>query len=429
MSTKAVKISTEELRDFIKKDGNLILDLRPVAAYNGWRLRNESRKGHIRGAMSFPFKWTGYLFELAELLKVKGIQPDKHIVLYAYDHSESEKMAIMLRDAGYADIRVYEDLLSEWIPDPNLPMEHLPRYEMLVYPEWLKKLLEGDRPPEFDGGDFVLCHAHYDHIADYHKGHIPGAIALNTLDLEDEKNWNRRSPEELENNLLKHGINSDTTVILYGRFSYPKNSDPFPGKSAGHLAAIRSAMIMMYAGVKDIRLLNGGITSWETAGYEIDTGTTEPLPAKDFGTEIPARPEIIVDMDEAKQLLSSDEGELVSIRSWKEFTGEVSGYHYIGKKGRIPGAVFGNCGSDAYHMENYRNMDHTTRDYHEIEQIWKEAGITPDKHLAFYCGTGWRGSEAWLNAYLMNWPRVSVYDGGWMEWSSDPANPVATGAP
>jgi len=71
----------------------------------------------------------------------------------------------------------------------------------------------------------------------------------------------------------------------------------------------------------------------------------------------------------------------------------------------------------------------TTREYHEVEEIWKEAGVVPEKHNAFYCGTGWRGSEAWLNAWLMGWPRVSVFDGGWFEWSNDPQNPTATGIP
>jgi thiosulfate/3-mercaptopyruvate sulfurtransferase len=80
-------------------------------------------------------------------------------------------------------------------------------------------------------------------------------------------------------------------------------------------------------------------------------------------------------------------------------------------------------------MENYRNVDHTTREFHETEEIWMNNGITPDKHLAFYCGTGWRGSEAWFNAWLMGWPRVSVYDGGWFEWSNDPENPFETGVP
>ena len=80
-------------------------------------------------------------------------------------------------------------------------------------------------------------------------------------------------------------------------------------------------------------------------------------------------------------------------------------------------------------MENYRNLDHTTREYQEIEEIWKEVGVTPNKQLAFYCGTGWRGSEAFFNAWLMGWPRVSVFDGGWFEWSNDPGNPIEKGDP
>jgi len=30
---------------------------------------------------------------------------------------------------------------------------------------------------------------------------------------------------------------------------------------------------------------------------------------------------------------------------------------------------------------------------------------------------------------LMGWPNVSVYDGGWFEWSNDPKNPFETGVP
>ncbi|MCD6497499.1 MAG: hypothetical protein J7M25_04240 [Deltaproteobacteria bacterium] len=119
---------------------------------------------------------------------------------------------------------------------------------------------------------------------------------------------------------------------------------------------------MMYAGVKHVRVLNGGIHSWQRAGFELTKQSTAPEPVSEFGVTIPARPEVFVDLLEAKKLLAAMDGELVSVRSWNEFIGEVSGYNYIDKKGRIPGAVFGNCGSDAYHMESYRNKDHTTRE-------------------------------------------------------------------
>ncbi|HRN38676.1 MAG TPA: rhodanese-like domain-containing protein, partial [Flavobacteriales bacterium] len=152
-------------------------------------------------------------------------------------------------------------------------------------------------------------------------------------------------------------------------------------------------------------------------------------PVEEFGAKIPVHPEYIVDIEEAKRMIAAPGADLVSVRSWPEFIGEVSGYNYIGPKGRIPGAVFGNCGSDAYHMENYRNLDHTVRESGEVVRNWKEAGIVPEKKLAFFCGTGWRGSEAFYNAWLLGWPKVSVYDGGWFEWSADPNNPVETGVP
>ena len=76
----------------------------------------------------------------------------------------------------------------------------------------------------------------------------------------------------------------------------------------------------------------------------------------------------------------------------------MSGYNYIGPAGRISGDVWGNCGTDAYHMQHYRTVENTMRPYPEIAANWAENGITPDKRLAFYCGTGWRASETWLYA-------------------------------
>jgi len=39
----------------------------------------------------------------------------------------------------------------------------------------------------------------------------------------------------------------------------------------------------------------------------------------------------------------------------------------------------------------------------ELLEMWKALGITADKHVAFYCGTGWRASETYCNRrYNMN---------------------------
>lgn len=424
---KEPEITTRELIDSIQNDDSILLDVRPIAAYNGWELRGETRGGHIKGAGSFPTSWTSY-YDWPSLIVNKGINPNDNIILYGYDANDTECMASRFAEAGYKNLRIYNGFM-EWSANSELPMDRLERYQQLIYPEWLRSLLDGNRPPTYNSNDFVLCHATYFYREDYDSGHIPGAVHVDSVTLESEKTWNRRTPEEIRKTLLSLGIRHDTTVILYGRFSHPNNKDPYPGRLAGHLAAMRCAHIMLYGGVKDVRILNGGLASWREAGYRFTTEDCKPNPVDDFGREIPARPEYFVDMPEAKELLASDNGELVSIRSWEEFIGNVSGYNYIEKVGRIPGAIFGNCGSDAYHMENYRNIDHTMREFHKVESIWKESGIVSEKHIAFYCGTGWRASEAFFNAYMMGWPRISVYDGGWYEWSGDPNNPIETGIP
>jgi 3-mercaptopyruvate sulfurtransferase SseA len=260
---------------------------------------------------------------------------------------------------------------------------------------------------------------------------LPGALYLDTNQLESPRDWNRRSPEALETALRALGITNDTTVIVYGRDTEGDANEKWPGRRAGQIAATRALMILRYAGVDDVRLLDGGYDWWVQGGNPLETVLHTPTPVDSFGVTVPVRPEVIVDIEEAKEIIADPAGAaLVSVRTWREHIGDVSGYNYIGPAGRIKGDVWGNCGTDAYHMQHYRNIDNTMRAYPEIAANWDEAGITPDKWVAFYCGTGWRASETWFYAYLQGWQRIAVYDGGWFEWSQDPINnPTEIGLP
>ena len=394
------EISTKQLEKVIGSESHRIFDVRPVDAYNGWALEGERRGGHIRGAKTIPVSWTDEE-DWDEIVRTKGILPNHHIVVYGYTRDDAVEVGERFVGSGYKEVSVYTRFVDEWAANGSLPMERMERFEKLVYPRWVHQLVSGESPPGFNGERYAICHCHYRNKADY----------------------------DIEQALMRLGISADTTVVVYGRFSSPRNSDPHPGSSAGHLGSIRCGVIMMYAGVRDVRVLNGSIAAWGHEDYPLSTDEVQLKPVSEFGARVPARPEIFIDTPQAKELLRSGHGNLISVRSWDEFIGKVSGYNYIFKKGRIPGAVFGNCGSDAYHMENYRNVDLTTREYHEVKAMWNESGVTSDQFNAFYCGTGWRASEAFLNAYLMGWNKIAVYDGGWYEWSNDSANPIALGEP
>lgn len=423
--------SIQDLAEAIDRTTDVIIDVRPLAAYNGWALRQEARGGHVAGAIPFPLSWFDSMddTDLIGLLEEKGISPDKNIIVYGYGPQDSDAASTRLADLEFSSLQIFSDGLPVWAADPARPMERLPRYRQLVYPEWLLQLTTSGVAPEYEGSPYMLAHVSFDNRDDYDQGHIPGAIFLDTLFLEEPEHWNRRNPSDLEQALLANGITCDSTVVLYGRNGNPSMENEQPGRYAGEIAAMRAALLLMYAGVRDVRVLDGGLDAWISGGGIISTQSESPTPVAEFGCGIPAHPDYVIDIGEAKEFLADPMSDLVCMRSWPEFIGEKSGYHYIGPRGRIPGAVFGNCGSDAYHMQNYRNHDNTMLCYHEIESNWKEVGIVSGKRIAFYCGTGWRASEAFFYAHLLGWDRIAIYDGGWYEWSIDAGNPTEVGIP
>ena len=425
-------ITTSELRRRLHDSTLTVVDVRPLHAYNGWRQKGAARGGHVPGAVAFPSAWLTSVdeAEVQRLLESKGISSSPEVVLYGARAEDVAAVEARLEQLGHKGVRK-ELSWTEWAGDETLPVERLPNYDKLVHPEWLAQLLAGGQPEAAPQGRFLLFHVNFGVPEEYEENHLPTALYLDTNELENPDDWNRRSPRELETALCSLGISHDTTVILYGRDTEGDANEKWPGRRAGQIAATRAALILRYAGVDDVRLLDGGYDAWVQAGNPLETDRREPSPISSFGARIPQRPQLIVDIDDAKQILADPDGAaLVSVRAWNEHIGTSSGYNYIAPAGRIAGDIWGNCGTDAYHMQHYRNVDNTMRAYPEIAANWAEAGITADKWVAFYCGTGWRASETWFYAYLMGWLRIAVYDGGWWEWSRDPINnPIQTGEP
>ncbi len=283
----------------------------------------------------------------------------------------------------------------------------------------------------------------------YDKGHIPGSIHVNTDEIEYDQFKARATtkPKELarsttiEEDMAKGlgpddtlpqnwwniypdryllpalaymGVNIDSTVVLYAK-------DP--------TAAARLAWTMLYAGVTDVRVLDGGLPAWEKAGFDISKTSVARTPKKDFGTDQALHPEYLVGIPFVrKAITTNDPGFIIAdVRTRKEYDGETAPYSYIPSKGRIKSAKWGQAGDGPWTMESYINADGTFREFHEIELMWVENGITRDKHVAFYCGTAWRSSLAFFFAYQMGWEKISNFDSSWYEWSLGPEsamNPV-----
>jgi molybdopterin synthase sulfurtransferase len=289
-------------------------------------------------------------------------------------------------------------------PSP-LSLFDLPRARHLVSPQALARLLAQD-------GSVRLVEVGCDGGACFASAHIPGAAWLDTASLEQAPLFNKVPDSALLAVLLALGIGHDSTVVLYGRSSLP---------------AARAAHLMLYAGVTDVRLLDGGFAAWRGACLPCESGQARATaPRASFGAPFPACPHYLADTGATARMLGAQDAAVVSVRTWSEYIGATSGYSYIDARGDIPGARWGRAGreGDVNSMSEYQQADGRMRPAAEIARMWAANGIGPEQQAVFYCGTGWRASLAFYYAWLMGWRRIAVYDGGWYEWSSDPANPV-----
>ncbi|MBN2809015.1 MAG: rhodanese, partial [Deltaproteobacteria bacterium] len=181
-------------------------------------------------------------------------------------------------------------------------------------------------------------------------------------------------------------------------------------------------------------LLNGGFQAWEQAGYADESGLAPRFPQAWFGRDEPLHPEYLVATDYIREVVNGEHPDAViaDIRTWDEYIGASAPYDYIPTDGRIKGALWGHAGAGPWTMEDFVDADGSLRSYTEVAAMWAAAGITADKNVSHYCGTGWRAALTFFYGYMMGWERVNLYDGGWYEWSmgADAAeNPIIDETP
>lgn len=296
----------------------------------------------------------------------------------------------------------------------NVTADAVDKKKVYVSPEWVQSVIDGNQE---ESDDYVILECSWgteDDSPVYGEGHIPGAVHMNTDDVESEEYWNLRTPEEYKTLMADFGITKDTTVICYGDTGISSADD-------------RVALAMLWAGVENVKCLDGGMESWARTDYKVETGTNSPQKSEgEFGVEIPAHPEYIMSLEEVKEKLESDDNfKLVSIRSEQEFLGETSGYGYIDRAGEPKGAIWGHDTDDG----SYTNEDGTTVSIDVLEGFLKESDASLENELSFYCGTGWRAAIPFLICYENGYENVTLYDGGWFQWQMNDELPAQIGDP
>jgi len=390
-------VSTELLVELIGKKGITLLDTRSEDSYNGWILNDEKRRGHIPKSKPFPVEWINNLKKDSPL--IKRLIAQKKVIVYGAKEEEIKKVYDFL-NAMDVKVDIYKDFLSVYLENKNYKLDYLKNYEMLIPSNYINEVLKVKK-------DVKIFEVSWGDGKNYKKAHIPTAVHINTDLVEFGPIWNYKSKEKLLSFALSYGISKTTPVIHYGPDFMP---------------ASRVAIALIAMGVEDVRILNGGLQNWKYDGFPLEKGNVKPVSIDSFNGKFFTKGSIIKNLKDAKEIITNSESQLVSIRSKEEWLGKTSGYSYIKPKGNIKGAIWGKAGSDAYHLEDYRSASGKMKNQYDIEKMWSELGVDSSKHLSFYCGTGWRATEVLFYSYVMGYTNVSIYDGGWLEWSLDDKN-------
>lgn len=411
----AAVLTTVEM-ERMRQKGALLIDTRENAAYIGWTVGETARGGHIPGAVDFSALWLRYpegekgedlrLQWLPRLLKRKHMDTAVDLILCDTNGRDAAEVACFLQKNSCSRLYYYD--MGPWTQDPSLPLIRYPNYALLVPAFAVHALLQGTVPETFSPTDrprlFEVSWGEAEETS-YAAGHVPGAVHVNTDWFEPpESEWMLDCDENLEKLACRLGIRAEDCVIVTGQELAP---------------VCRFAVILRYLGVRDVRVMNGGMLHWQANGYEMDTGATGPAPVLEFGMLVPGQPQWIMSIPQVQQRLGEPDFTLVDTRSWEEYTGQTTGYSYHRFAGRIPGSVFGYPGPD--HSSSpcrYRNPDNTPGNREEVLGMWREAGIDLDTHLSFFCGGGWRAAEILWFARVFGLENTSLYSDGWCGWSN-----------
>ena len=68
--------------------------------------------------------------------------------------------------------------------------------------------------------------------------------------------------------------------------------------------------------------------------------------------------------------------------------------------------------------------DGTYRPVQHIRIRYLEQNVDYDDTVIMFCKTSIRGAQTYLALYNAGYRDLKLYDGAWVEWSANPANPI-----
>jgi thiosulfate/3-mercaptopyruvate sulfurtransferase len=241
--------------------------------------------------------------------------------------------------------------------------------------------------------------------AAWQQAHVPGALFFDLKeDLSEPRGhlaYNLPSAARMTALLSRAGVDTETTVVLYGA-RYPS-------------AVTRAWWVLRASGVRDVRILSGGLQRWQALGKPVDALAPRP-PFGNFVAVPQAR--WLARRTDVERALADGSAVVVNALSSQQFLG-TGGSHY-GRPGRIPGSV-------NVPTATLFNAEGVLHDMATLRAIFTQAGVLQHDAVIAYCGGGIAASATVFALSLLGHPDVRLYDGSLLEWSNVPELPMVTG--
>jgi thiosulfate/3-mercaptopyruvate sulfurtransferase len=235
----------------------------------------------------------------------------------------------------------------------------------------------------------------------YQQGHIPGAINViaGQLDQKVGEVQDIAPAEKIAEIFGSLGVGNEHKVIIYDE-----------GRT---LTAGRVFWVLDYYSHPAVAILNGGFPKWLAENRAVTKQVSKPEPAKFTAQAAPSKR---ADAAYVKVSLGKSSVALCDVRTPNEYTGK----DVRGKRGgAIPGA------KNVDWTNNVSTGDTPQMKFAaDLQKLYTEAGITPDKEVITYCQSGVRSAQAYFTLRLLGYTNVRNYDGSWQEWGSDESLPL-----
>jgi len=279
-----------------------------------------------------------------------------------------------------------------------------PRDAVLIAADELARLLAA-------GDQVVLLDVRWalgrtDGRAEHAAGHVPGAVFVD-LDAElagPPTPAAGRHPlptlAALEESARRWGVRRGTPVVAYD--------------AIGGMSAARAWWLLRWAGVRDVRLLDGGLAAWASAGHALESGAVVPLRGD---VTLTAGHLPTLDADQAAALAAGPSGVLLDARAAERYRGDVEPIDP--RAGHIRGAGSAPTGA---------NLDAAGRflPAAALTERFAAAGATGAGEVGVYCGSGVTAAHE-VAALASIGVTAALYPGSWSQWSADPARDVVVG--